>query len=392
MIRNSVVGWTVCTLACFTVVAAWAQQQQEGAAELYGRGVSAYFSGDAAAAIVYLDKAIKANPNDPREFFFRGLARALQSGMDAAKADFAKASEIEANAGTHVYDVDDALQRIQGPLRSEIEAQRHAARQAAAALKRKQKQVRYEQISRAEKTVLFDPQQPAPKIDFPIAKPDVKLDPFTSGMALTGGKQVAVTATSTPAATTSSTEPAPRDPFAAPAGGTAVKPEDPFAPAPASGAELPPASKAPPTNPFGDMAPSVPQTPEPAKTDAGTSAAPAADPFGIGTSGPTKAAPTGVDEPATAAEPPADVTGSASPIGGAVGSVLGLMGKTLSGKGTARDPFGAPADPATEKPAETTKSNEDDPFATGPAPKTDSEAKPPAPKKPTPPPADDPFK
>ena len=310
------------------------QQQQESAAELYGRGVSAYFSGDAAAAIAYLDKAIKANPNDPREFFFRGLARALQSGMDAAKADFAKASEIEANAGTHVYDVDDALQRIQGPLRSEIEAQRLAARQAAAALKRKQEQVRYEQISRAEKDVLFDPKQPAPKIDFPITKPDVKLDPFTSGLALTGGKQVSVAATSAPAATSATTEPAPRDPFAAPAGGTAVKPEDPFAPAPASGAKPLPAPKAPAANPFGDMTPSSPQTPPPAKTDAGASAATAADPFGIGASGPPKAAPTGAGEPA--AEPSAGATGSASPIGGAVGSVLDLMGKTLSGKGTAR--------------------------------------------------------
>jgi len=387
MIRNSVVGLTVCILICLAGAVAWAQQ--ESAAELYGRGVSAYFSGDSVQAIALLDKAIKANPDDPRALYFRGLAITQQNGVDAAKADFAKAAEIEATARTHVYDVDDALQRIQGSLRIEIENQRRTARQAALERKRKQDQVRYEALQRAEKDVLFDPNRPAPKIDFPITKPKIAIDPFASGLALTGGKQVAVK--TAPAVPSTASGPKPRDPFAAPGSSPAAKTEDPFG-AP-TGTKSLPAPKAPApqpaANPFGDMTPApAAKPPAPTTTGGGAKKAPE-DPFGVVAAAPPNTAPAATGTPTTTSPPSKPATSSSA--SGVVGSVVDLMGKTLSGKNSARDPFGGAATPAPKN--DTAKKKTDaDPLETSPAPKTDPGKQRPAAKKPATPPADDPFK
>ncbi len=343
MIRNSVAGWTVGTLLCFCLAAATVYAQPQKAAELYGRGVSAYFSGDAQQAVTLLDKAIKLNPEDPRLYFFRGLARARQGDMKAAKADFAKGAQIEVTDQLGVYDVDDALQRIQGAIRIEIENQRRAARQAAIERRRKEERVRYEQLKRSEKDVLFNPNRPVPKIDFPIPKPKIKVDPFATGLVLTGGKQVAVKAV--PALKPTSGAPSgakPRDPFAAPVAGTAAKSANPFA-AKKSTLPAPKAPKpGPAANPFGDLSP-TPKAPA-TKPSGPSKASSNADPFGIGAA-----------KPATSSGPAARTK-----------------------KSTA-----APADP----------------FGTGPAKSNTSTKKKAAPnaagsssKKPASPPADDPFK
>ncbi len=118
--------------------------------------------------------------------------------------------------------------------------------------------------------MVFDPKRPAKQVDLDLPKVDLgDKDPFASGVAFTGGKEVTV---STPApiqpGADAETKPAesetPRDPFAAPATEAPKQPEDPFATSP-FGKQTPPApapkpkaeEEPPAANPFGNTMPEV---------------------------------------------------------------------------------------------------------------------------------------
>ncbi len=192
---------------------------------------------------------------------------------------------------------------------------------------------------------MFDPKRPAASLDVELPKPDLggKPDPFASGLAFSGGKQVEV---ATPAPVPGSEPGAagqPRDPFAGatPEEGAPSAPEDPFA------------------APVGKPAAS-PMTPD-AKP-----AAEAANPFGENL---PKLELEYEDEPA-------------SPVMQAAGSVISVLGKAMSSQAADRDPFAPPkkkveveTPPANEpaKPAADAAGG-DDPFAPSnqPAPSTDA--------------------
>lgn len=114
---------------------------QDGAfTELYGYGVHRYYAGDYNEAQRVLNIVIEAGIEDPRPHYFRGLV-AYQQGMeDAAKTDFEHAAELEAR-GKAVVNVSQALQRIQGPVRCDIELARLMARVAVAQEQRAKKQL-----------------------------------------------------------------------------------------------------------------------------------------------------------------------------------------------------------------------------------------------------------
>ena len=79
-----------------------------------------------------LSESIEKNGSDPRAYYFRGLALASTSGVQAGLADFTKGADVEVNqADRPVYDINGALQRVQGPLRLELEKVRAATRKAA---------------------------------------------------------------------------------------------------------------------------------------------------------------------------------------------------------------------------------------------------------------------
>ncbi len=341
MIRSSVVGWAACLFVCLAGVFAWAQEP--AAAELYGRGVHAYFRSDYEQAIRDLTLAIEKNQKDPRAYFFRGAAIAQVRGFDAANADFVQGAKLEADAEIQLVDVDVALERIQGPIRQAIEQARRAARAAAKQRELKRRRARYTQMKQRDKDVLFVPSRPIPKIGFPLPKPkNPVVDPFASGLALTGGKIVQV---DQPLADDKSD--------GAPAVG---QPRDPFGGAPAT--QPAPAPKAEP-DPFGSM--------PAAASDDSAPKADQTDPFG--------------DD---SAKPKTNILDGAA--GGAktksiVGQAFGILGKTLSG-GASRDPFGAGQETDAGKPAAA-----DAKPAAGPKPSPV-----PAPKKPDPSAEDDPFK
>lgn len=313
MIRNAVVGLT--SLALLGCIGGWGLAEEDsGTAEIYGRSVHAYNAGDYAKATELLTQLIDKKTADPRPYYFRGLAQAGLGNLDGAKADYALGANLEVN-GKQKFDVAQALQRIQGQQRIDIEQQRALARRLAAEKKKKRDQARYERLRRREDLVLYDPNRPAPdlsNLSIPEPAQGNAPDPFSSDVVLTGGKQVEVAA---PEAMKTKA-----DPFAT----EGEQPRDPFATSPAK-----------------------PEKPEdPFSTDEGGQAMPEKgekaeeDPFGE--------SPFGEDMPKAEEDPFADIPDGATPGAGAGGSGSGLggifrmLGKTLSEQSSDRNPFKEP--------------------------------------------------
>jgi hypothetical protein len=101
--------------------------QRDPMIELYGEGVHRYFAADYHGTDQVLSTVIDSGYNDPRVFYFRGLAReALGFGGDI---DFESGAQLEAQ-GRRVVDVGSALIRVQGQTRAKIEKARQDARVA----------------------------------------------------------------------------------------------------------------------------------------------------------------------------------------------------------------------------------------------------------------------
>ncbi len=366
MISSKAVGSV--TLIIIAVAGSRIFAAEKTAAELYGQGVHAYFAHDYDSAIALLSASIKKNSSDPRAYYFRGLAHASQQGTDAGLADFAKGADLETNpTDERLYGVNSALQRIQGSLRLTLEQQRTAARLAAAERKKKQDRIKYEQLKRREDVVLYKPNQPIKSIDLKLPPVDLGgQDPFATGAAFSGGKQVGTVA---PAVVEPSA-----DAMESPAESEGEKPRDPF-----SDPGAKPAAPKKSDNPFGDMTPAE----EPPKAE---KAPDTSNPFGDDMS--KAAADDPVFDDSVKPELPPGMN-----IGG---SIMDMLGKTLSGKSAEsknRDPFAddEPAiPPKTETPADDAGTKPADDAASKPA--NDAGAK--AGKKPEKKadPDDDPFK
>ncbi|HTQ40736.1 MAG TPA: hypothetical protein VMJ32_17070 [Pirellulales bacterium] len=122
--------------------------------QLYGSGVHAYNQGDYLGAYDSLNSAIKGGTNDPRAYYFRGLAY-LKLGRDPeAKADFQAGAELEAGDSADVYPVNRSLERVQGRSRQLLEQYRTTVHAAAVQRKEAEHQARYEERAAAEQDVL----------------------------------------------------------------------------------------------------------------------------------------------------------------------------------------------------------------------------------------------
>ena len=118
--------------ALVTATFSGAASAQDPRDEMYGKAVHAFFRGDVDHAELLLNDAIAAGSVDPRAYIFRGLCLS-RNGIEAGTADFQKAADLEINGARKVVNVGQALQRIQGPVRAEIEKARLNARLAARA-------------------------------------------------------------------------------------------------------------------------------------------------------------------------------------------------------------------------------------------------------------------
>jgi hypothetical protein len=128
----------------------------------YAQGVHAYFAGEYLKAGEQLTSLIKTGTTDPRVFYFRGLAYSrLGRGDDAAK-DFQRGAALESKDFTKFYNASKALERVQGPVRLELENYRAEARAAAMAEVERLRKARYEAIRREESRVLRREEVPSP--------------------------------------------------------------------------------------------------------------------------------------------------------------------------------------------------------------------------------------
>jgi hypothetical protein len=388
--------------------------------QIYGTGVHAFNAGDYVGAYDALTSAIKGGSNDPRAYYFRGLAYLKLGRDDEAKADFSKGAELEVADSVNEYPVNRSLERIQGKPRQMLEYYRMTVHAVAVQRQEAARQARYEQRAAAEQDVLrrVAPAQlpavqaaPVPSTQIP---PQVEkaVNPFEQA-----------------------TEPAP-----APAKPAMDVEKNPFEPAPPAQR---PAAEAPNGNPFGNPTPPAtkegddpfgtpapttpPQTmPKPAPADnpfgavpapaTEKSAAPAPDPFGSTTSNnsaPAEPTPGGIGSlfhafVAGSSPPPSDAAVAAPPMMGFEEFVKGFMGGGgppggvpptfgqdapvgMPAPGTmpaAMPPSGVPAPgtmPASGVPAPAaTQPAADDPFAPttpplmAPQPARDAPAPPPA--------------
>ena len=103
---------------------------QSLAGEYYGLGVNAFFDGRTGEAVSHFDNAISLEPNEPHYYYFRGLAQYCGC---SGNGDFLTGATIEASTGSGRPSsrVNRALERVQGPVRLEIEKYRREARLGA---------------------------------------------------------------------------------------------------------------------------------------------------------------------------------------------------------------------------------------------------------------------
>lgn len=236
--------WVSCVASCLG---------QDGLlGELYGRGVHAYFSRDYRQAYELLTEAIRNQTNDPRVYYFRGLALRRLGRPDEAREDFQKGAELELTGG-EAYSVARALERIQGAERAVLEEQRRLVRVQQFKVQSAQARARYEQTKRAEAEAVRNPARSVPQAA-PAPKEADPSDPFGG----TNGAKV---------------PPAPLPPAAAEATPVPAAPAT-AAPAPPKGSQ--PAPRATPPQPAAEADPfgSPPAPPKPAPAPA-----PSDDPF-----------------------------------------------------------------------------------------------------------------
>lgn len=99
--------------------------------DAYATAVSAYFAKDYALADSLLTQLVERGSEDPRVFYYRGLAANATGQAAKAQADYEAGALLEA-AGRGRVDIDRALEKVQGAERLAIQQQRHAAKQATA--------------------------------------------------------------------------------------------------------------------------------------------------------------------------------------------------------------------------------------------------------------------
>ena len=210
---------------------------------LYGQGVHAYYNGDYESAVRYLTVTISKNTNDPRSYYFRGLANAKLGNDEASLADLKKGAAIEALDNRGVYQVPTALQRIQGQPRLQIEKLRQQARRDRMTTEKVRLQARYEQQQRDETAVLRKPSQTAASIPADAETTILSSSPFASGN-IDGVRNSLASATSSKSNPTPSTDD--KNPLANVPGN---KPATTNPPTPAGNDPFAPGNKPTPANP-----------------------------------------------------------------------------------------------------------------------------------------------
>ncbi|MFK8113604.1 MAG: hypothetical protein AB8B91_15490 [Rubripirellula sp.] len=147
-------------------------------AEMYGRGVHAYYSGNNTDANQYLSMAINNGIEDPRAYYFRGMVAHASGRAYEAESDWQRGAELEAS-GKVAASIGRSLSRFQGSARIKLEQIRQTARLQALATSAARSQQRYGELgaSAAPAAPAVVPSTPAPAISAPPA-PAAEENPF----------------------------------------------------------------------------------------------------------------------------------------------------------------------------------------------------------------------
>ena len=148
----------------------------------YGNGVHAYYAGDYQRSYEELSTVIDGGTEDPRAFYFRGLAALRLGRLDEADADFAQGANAEA-AGRGGWAVGRSLERIQGEPRLQLEKHRVRARMAALQQRREAVIRHYSQIDQAAPDVQRR-RRPASLPGIPTPADDVAATPVEEPVTL----------------------------------------------------------------------------------------------------------------------------------------------------------------------------------------------------------------
>ena len=122
----------LCLIGVFSIASAASTTADENdARKSLGQGIHQLHQGQLAEAIDSFDTASVELSQDPRVYFFRGIAKSRTGDAEAAQSDYQRGAQLEAILGRQ--DIGIALQRIQGSERITIEQHRADARKLAKA-------------------------------------------------------------------------------------------------------------------------------------------------------------------------------------------------------------------------------------------------------------------
>jgi len=178
-------AFTICILP--TVLSASAQNAI--LAQMYGKGVHAYYSGNQTEARKFLSMAIDNGSKDPRAYYFRGMAAYASDSISEAESDWRQGAQLEAQGRTNPF-VSRALTRFQGTGRLKLEQIRQQARLQAMVTRAARSNQRIGEINASsDRGVAIHPQPtPPPPSVIPKAAgqptaPPAAEDPFAGDLA-----------------------------------------------------------------------------------------------------------------------------------------------------------------------------------------------------------------
>ena len=111
---------------------------------IYGKGVHAFFDQNYGEAVAILSRADELKSNDPRTYYFLGLAYLRQGKYELADQSFKEAAVLEFSVrSVRDYFVSESLRRIQGTERQRIETIRAEERINAQKREQQIREARY---------------------------------------------------------------------------------------------------------------------------------------------------------------------------------------------------------------------------------------------------------
>lgn len=163
-------------------------------AEMYGRGVHAFYAGNYTEAQRYLSMAIDNQIQDPRAYYFRGMVAECSGRQYDAESDWQIGAQMEASGRTNRA-IGRSLARFQGSARIKLEEIRQKAKLDALANAMSRSKQRYGELgvapgatgaAPAPPTAVAPPAAVPPRAAAPVAPvtpPPAVGDPFADDMA-----------------------------------------------------------------------------------------------------------------------------------------------------------------------------------------------------------------